>query len=224
MPKNRELLEELRLVFSGKDSFLDSMIPPFLFLIANIVFDFSIAFWFSIGGSLLIICFRLIRHQPFRNALGGLLAALLAGALTRLLDYAGAFYLPALINGGVTVIILLLSILVKRPAVAFTSYLARRWPLEWYWHPRVRPAYSEVTAIWVVFSAVKLAIQYLLYMQGNLDALAVFNLAGGWPAMLILLVTSYLYGLKRLADLQGPSVDEFKSKTPPPWQGQRRGF
>jgi len=224
MQKIHELLEELRLVFSGKNSFLDSVIPPFLLLIANIVFDFSIAFWFSIGGSLLIICFRLIRRQPIRNALGGLIAALLAGALTRLLDYAGAFYLPALVNGGVTVIILLLSIVVKRPAVAFTSYLARRWPLEWYWHPCVRPAYSEVTAIWVVFYAFKLAVQYYLYRMNDLSALAIINVAGGWPAMLILLVTSYLYGLKRLADLQGPSVEEFKSKTPPPWQGQRRGF
>jgi hypothetical protein len=43
-------------------------------------------------------------------------------------------------------------------------------------------------------------------------------------ALIILLVVSYLYGLKRLAALQGPSIDEFKSKTPPPWQGQRRGF
>jgi len=152
------------------------------------------------------------------------MVALLAGGLARLLDYASAYYLPALVNGAATVIILLVSNLLKRPAVAFTSYITRRWPLEWYWHPRVRPAYSEVTAIWVVFFAIKVAVQYYLYRINNISALAVFNVTGGWPALIILLVVSYLYGLKRLAALQGPSVDEFKSKTPPPWQGQRHGF
>jgi hypothetical protein len=86
-----------------------------------------------------------------------------------------------LVNDGATVIILLLSILVKRPAVAFTSFVTRRWPLEWYWHPRVRPAYSEVTAIWVVFFAAKLAVQYYLYRINDLSILAVFNVVGGWP-------------------------------------------
>jgi len=224
MAKLRELVEELRLVFRGKDKFLDAVIPPLVFAIVHALTDFPVAFWISIGSSFLIIFIRLIRRQPFRYALGGLAAAFLAGGLAWLLDYAGAFYLPALVNDGATMIILLLSILVKRPAVAFTSYITRRWPLEWYWHPRVRPAYSEVTAIWVVFFSVKLAIRYYLYQRNDLSALAIFNVAGGWPALIILLVVSYLYGLKRLAALQGPSVDEFKSKTPPPWQGQRRGF
>lgn len=218
------MLDELRLVLTGKDTLMDAVIPPLVFAIANALVDFSVAFWISIGSSLLFIFIRLIRRQPFRYALGGLAAALLAGGLSRLLDYAGAFYLPALVNDGVTVAILLLSILVKRPAVAFTSFVTRRWPLDWYWHPRVRPAYSEVTAIWVVFFAAKLAVQYYFYRMNDLSALAVFNVAGGWPAMIALLVVSYLYGLKRLAALQGPSVEEFKSKTPPPWQGQRRGF
>jgi hypothetical protein len=46
----------------------------------------------------------------------------------------------------------------------------------------------------------------------------------GWPALLILLVLSYIYGIWRLQDLKGPSVEEFKSAASPPWQGQRRGF
>ena len=54
--------------------------------------------------------------------------------------------------------------------------------------------------------------------------LAVTNFITGWPATILLLVFTYLYGTWRLAQLQGPSVDEFKNNTPAPWQGQRRGF
>jgi hypothetical protein len=224
MTKIQELLDELKLVFSEKNTILDAVIPPLVFAIVHALTDFPIAFWISLGSSFLIIFIRLIRCQPFRYALGGLAAAFLAGGLAWLLNYAGAFYLPALVNDGATVIILLLSILVKRPAVAFTSFVTRRWPLEWYWHPRIRPAYSEVTAIWVVFFSIKLAVRYYLYQRNDLSALAVFNVVGGWPAMIVLLVISYLYGLNRLAVLGGPSVEEFVSKTPPPWQGQQRGF
>ena len=88
----------------------------------------------------------------------------------------------------------------------------------------VRPAYSEVTAIWAVYSAVKLAFQYYFYRQAQTNALAVFNLVSGWPALIVLLVVSYLYGLKRLRQLGGPSVDEFENGISPPWQGQQRGF
>jgi hypothetical protein len=219
-----ELFEELRLVLGGKNSIMDSIIPPLLFAITNAISDFKNAFWISIGGSLAILLFRFVQRHNLRYALGGLAATFLAGGLARLLDYAGAYYLPELVNGAATVVILLLSILLKRPAVAFTSYLTRRWPLDWYWHPQVRPAYSEVTDIWIVFFVIKLAVQYYLFKYNKLTALSVFNLVSGWPAMIVLLVISYLYGLKRLASLHGPSVEEFKSKIPPPWQGQRRGF
>ena len=47
---------------------------------------------------------------------------------------------------------------------------------------------------------------------------------GPEPATMILLIVSYLYGTWRLRNLGGPSVEEFKSGTEPPWEGQQRGF
>ncbi|MDK2980740.1 MAG: hypothetical protein PWQ55_1087 [Chloroflexota bacterium] len=224
MDKIRELLEELRLVFGGRNSILDSILPPLLFVLANALFGLTPALWAAFGGSLAFVLLRLARRQPLKNALLGAGATALAAGLALLLKRAQAFFLPSLVNGALTVLVLLLSLVLKRPAVAFTSALTRRWPLQWYWHDRVRPAYSEVTAIWAVYSAIKLAFQYYFYRQGQTNALAVFNLASGWPALILLLVVSYLYGLKRLKQLGGPSVEEFKQDAPPPWQGQQRGF
>lgn len=224
MNKRRELLEELRLVFSGRNSILDSVLPPLLFVLVNALFGLTEALWAAFGGSLMFVLLRLVRHEQLKFALLGAGAIALAAGLALLLKRAQAFFLPSLVNGALTVLVLLLSLIFRRPAVAFTSYLTRRWPLGWYWHERVRPAYSEVTAIWAVYSAVKLAFQYYFYQQGQANALAVFNLVSGWPALIVLLVVSYLYGLKRLKQLGGPSVEEFKNNTPPPWQGQQRGF
>jgi len=224
MPDSKELFEEFKSVFSGSSSLLDSLLPLLLFLIINAAFGFQPALWASLGIGAVITILRLLRRQKAIYALGGLGAALLAICLRYLLDSAQAFFLPAIINGSLTTLVLLTSILVKRPAVAFTSALTRRWPLRWYWHPRVRPAYGEVTAIWVVYSLLKLAVQVVIYRHGNVDGLVLFNLIGGWPALIPLLIISYLYGLKRLRELNDPSVQEFVEALPPPWRSQQRGF
>lgn len=224
MPDSKELLEEFKSVFSGSHALLDSVLPPLLFLIINAIFGFQAAMISALVIGAGITGIRISRGQKIWYALGGIGAAGLAIGLRYLLDSTTAFFLPTLINGGLTTFVLLTSILVKRPAVAFTSALTRRWPLEWYWHPKVRPAYSEVTAIWVFFSGIKLAIQTNLYTRQELIRIAYFNFFSGWPALILLLVISYVFGLKRLSSLKGPSVDEFKNGDPPPWKGQQRGF
>ncbi len=133
------------------------------------------------------------------------------------------FFLPALITGLATVILAGVSVLVGKPMVAWTSFLARGWPLQWYWHPQVHPAYNEVTIGWAIFFAIRLAYEYDLLSRAP-ALLSLTNLILGWPAMVVLLAISYLYGLWRLQNLKGPSAEEFKNGASPPWQGQRRGF
>lgn len=116
------------------------------------------------------------------------------------------------------------SILAGKPMVAWTSYLARRWPWGWYWHPQVRPAYTEVTWFWAVFFLLRVGLQLNLFQAAQAEQLAGLNLILGWPATLLLLIFSYLYGTWRLRRLGGPSVTEFQENVEPPWQSQQRGF
>jgi len=224
MPDSKELIEEFKSIFSGSNSLLDSFLPPLLFLVINAVFGFHQALWASLGFGMVITALRLLRRQKIAFALGGLGAALFAIGLRYFLNSSKAFFLPTLINDSLIMLALLVSIIVNRPAVAFTSALTRRWPLNWYWHERIRPAYAEVTYFWVVYYALKLLILYMVYRQGNLYRLAIINFISGWPALILLLTISYIYGQKRLRKLKGPSVQEFIQNIPPPWQSQKRGF
>jgi hypothetical protein len=100
----------------------------------------------------------------------------------------------------------------------------RRWPPTWYWHPRVLPAYQEVTLAWGAFFLLQALVQWTLIQQQQVTWLAAASLLNGWPATVVLLIGTYLYGTWRLARLGGPSVAEFEAGSPPPWTGQRRGF
>jgi hypothetical protein len=224
MDKLREILEELRMVLAGRSNFLDSLLPPLLFVLLNAIWGVEVAIWASLGMAVVIAIFRLFRRQSLLYALGGAGGVALAAGVAYLLGRAEGFFLPTIVTGAITVLLCLVSVLVGRPIVAFTSFVARRWPLDWYWHPKVRPAYSEVTWLWVVFFGLRLLLQVNLFQGEAASLLGVVQLLTGWPATILLLIASYLYGTWRIRNLGGPSVEEFTSGAEPPWEGQRRGF
>ena len=221
--KWRELLDEFRLVL-GKGSLLDAVLPPVIFLIINSIFGFQAAMWTSLGLAVLIAGLRLARGQSLLYALAGIGSIGFAIGIVWILGRSVGYFLPNLVSGGMTLALSLVSLLIRRPFVAWTSFIARRWPLEWYWHPKVRQAYTEVTVAWTIFFAARLFWQFSLYQAQAASELAFVNTLLGWPAMIVLLVLSYLYGTWRLGNLHGPSVEEFRKQIPPPWKGQKRGF
>jgi hypothetical protein len=224
MDKIRELTEEFRTVVVGRGSITDSIVPPFVFVVINALAGLQVAIAGSLAFALLIALFRLSRRQSVKYALGGVGAVVLASVVAQLLGRAEGYFLPSIATGGGTLVVCLLSVLVRRPMVAWTSHLARGWPWAWYWHPKVRPAYSEVTWLWAFFFAIRLLLQSALFQGAAPELLALVNVALGWPATIVLLVVSYLYGTWRIRNLGGPSVEEFKKGTEPPWMGQQRGF
>ena len=221
--KARELLDEFRTV-AGNVGLLDTIIPPVLFLALNGWMSFQAAMVGSLGLAVLIAVLRLSRKQSLFYALAGMASVGLAIALAYLLGRSEGYFLPDIVNSGLVIGLSVVSLTIHKPMVAWTSFLARRWPLDWYWHELVRPAYTEVTLAWIIFFALRLFWQVTLFRGNDIGQLALVNTLSGWPATIILLIVSYLYGTWRLANLGGPSVEEFRNHVPPPWQSQRRGF
>lgn len=222
--KLNELLQELRAVVFGRRHIIDSVVPPLLFWVLVKWLDFSYAVWGALSLAVLFLVWRLIRRQSIGTAVAGVAGVLLSLALVQILNREEGFFLPGILTGVGTVLLAVGSIAAGKPLVAWTSYLARRWPLDWYWHPRVRPAYTEVTWFWAIFFLLRVVLQLNLFQAAQAELLAGINLLLGWPATLLLLIFSYLYGTWRLRQLGGPSVAEFQENAAPPWQSQQRGF
>ena len=238
MPGNdrSELLEELRSVLAGRAGrILDTVLPLAVYLVV-----LALGSWFAqhlpaltgetaalagaAAAALGLLIVRLLRRQSVVYALGGLGAVGLAAVLIQQGSSGAGFFLPGLVTGGLTVLLTVVSSALNRPLVAWTSHLARRWPLEWYWHPKVLPAYNEVTIAWGVVFSLRLWLEYSLYTRGEVQSLGFVRLFLGWPFTILLLIGSYVYGVRRLRKLGGPSVEEFKTGAEPPWESQRRGF
>lgn len=225
MGKLQELGEELSGVVSGRGArLLDSFLPAVVFLIGNSFLDVNIALIGAIGISILFAIYRILRKENLTYALGGLGGTLLAAVFVKLSGSGSGFFLPRFVSGSITVIACVVSVALNRPLVAWSSFITRRWSLDWYWHPQVLPAYNEVTIFWAVAFAARLTFEFWLYQQDAVGALATVRILLGWPFIVLLLIISYLYGLWRLGTLHGPSVEEFKAGKAPPWEGQKRGF
>jgi hypothetical protein len=225
MSKLKELQEELKSVFSGRwVRLFDSFLPLLIFLITNPLFGVNVALCGSLATAGLFAIVRILKRDTLVYALGGLGGVLLAGVFVILSGSESGFFLPGLISGAITVILCVISTVIKRPLVAWSSFIARRWPLNWYWHPKVLPAYNEVTIIWAVSFSIRLVLEFWLFQQQAVSVLGVTRVLLGWPFTVIILIASYLYGLWRLDQLSGPSVEEFKRGKEPPWEGQKRGF
>jgi hypothetical protein len=222
--KFNEVMEEFRTVDLGRGGVLDVMLPPLAFLLANALAGSSAAMLAALLTAGALVLFRRLRHQSVLYALFGLGASLLALILAQVLRRAEVFFLPDMITNLALAAASVLSVAVRRPLVAWTSHLVRRWPREWYWHPRVRPAYTEVTLAWAVYFLAQALIQLSVFQLRDAAYLAALGLFTGWPATVVLLILTYLYGTWRLPRLAGPSVDEFRTQAAPPWTGQRRGF
>lgn len=222
--KSRELVDEFRTVFAGRGHLADSIIPPVIFVIVNVLLGLQYAVWGSLAVAMVITTLRLARREPAGYALGGVGGVVLAILVAWWLGRAEGYFVPSIVTAGATVVAAVASVLAGRPLVAWTSHVYRRWPVHWYWHPQVRPAYSEVTWLWAFFFALRLLLQLTLFQGQASGLVAVLNVLLGWPATIALLVVSYLYGTWRLRQLGGPSVEEFKAGAEPPWKGQQRGF
>lgn len=222
--KVKELAQEFRTVFTGKINTADAIVPPLLYALVNWLAGLVPAVLAASILAALLTAFRLVKKQSWLYAFGGLVLTLLAAGFAWYSRNAANFFLPDLLSGGVLLAGALLSIAFKKPLAAWSSHLTRGWPRQWYWLPNIRPAYTEVTWIWAAFIAARLIAEYTLYQQGNVTLLGGANILLGWPAMIVILIISYLYGIWRLQKLAGPGVEEFLANQPAPWKGQRKGF
>jgi len=220
--KKEEILEELRSIFLNKT--FDAVLPPLVYAISNSILGLQIAVILAVTTAFIIFSKRIIKNENWKYSLGGLIGVIFASSLAFLSNNASSYFIPALTSSTLFLLAVVITLLVGKPLAAWASHLSRGWPLEWFWRKDVKPAYREVTIFWAIYFALRLSIQLNLFFSDAVLNLAWVNIILGWPTIIVVLTISYIYGVWRLDNLEGPGVDEFKKGKKPTWDGQKRGF
>lgn len=145
------------------------------------------------GTSGLFILYRLITRKSVSSALIGAIAVGFAAWLA-LRDGGQAvdYFIPGFITNAVYCSVLLISILVRWPIIGVLVELLRGHDMKWRKNPRVLTVYSLVTAFWVGFFSLRLAVQLPLYFAGNTELLATARVAMGPPLYALVILSTWL--------------------------------
>lgn len=218
----KEVSEELISVLRGRT--LDALLPPILFFVLFQILGLTIALIGSVVLNIIILLYRVRKRDNMVYAIGGFIGVLFAAIITYISRNASNFFLPDIIGTTTLILITVLSILYKRPVAAYLSHLTRGWTWDWFMREDVRPAYMEVSMFWLLFLMSRLIIEIYLYLNYSVQELVWANVILGLPITLLVLTISYIYGIWRLHNLEGPGIDEYNNNQEPPFRGQRRGF
>jgi hypothetical protein len=220
--KINDIIEELSFVLKGKT--VDALLPPLLFMVLQSFFTLLQASIIALLISAGLAIARMIQKKPLSYALGGFLAVVVSAGFALFANNASDYFLPGILTSTALAILIVLSTLFDRPVAAYVSHLTRGWPLEWFWRDDIKPAYREVTVFWALMFSLNTTALWLLYLNASFTDLALVTTLLGLPFIFIVLIVTYVYGMWRLKQLQGPSVDEFLNHKKAPFRGQRKGF
>lgn len=222
MEKFNEWLEQLQLVFRNKT--IDALFPPLIFFLVYRFSTLEIAAGLTLVYIVCLIGYRVLKKHTMKYVFVGTGGVLLSIGFSALSGDAIHYYLPGLISTGLIVFGTLISLIIKKPLAALASHITRGWPIQWYLRDDIRPAYRNVTILWAVYFFVRLAIQVPIYLMGAFDLYFFINNVLGWPMNIVLLIVTYVIGIRGLRKLSGPSVEEYLNQDNPPYEGQQKGF
>jgi hypothetical protein len=145
------------------------------------------------GTSGVFIIYRLITRKSASSALIGALAVGFAAWLAlREGGSAVDYFIPGFITNAVYGSVLLLSILVRWPIIGVLVEVLRGHDMSWRKNRKLLAVYSAITAFWVGFFSLRLAVQLPLYFAGNTELLATARVAMGPPLYALVIVTTWL--------------------------------
>jgi Protein of unknown function (DUF3159) len=116
------------------------------------------------------------------------------------------YFLPRVVTNAAVGLVLVVTILVGRPAIGLIAGLIYRFPQEWLAQPEVRRVFALATWPWVGLCALRAGVYLLLIDAHQVGWLAAVSTVLGWPAFAALLIATYAFVRRRVTALQRPAT------------------
>jgi hypothetical protein len=172
---------------------IETLVPGLVFVI---VLAAGKNAWWAIGVSATVsvgfTAYRVIRRQAPTQALVGLLGVVVSAALAVFSNKPEDNFVPGMLTNAAYGAVLLVSVLVRWPLIGVVVNLLRGQGSHWRKNRHQLRVYTGVTLMWVAMFAVRLLVEYPLYLAGNVAALAVVKIALGLPLYVPVLAATWL--------------------------------
>jgi hypothetical protein len=176
----------------GVRGLVESIVPGLGFLVTyTITKELLPSVLAPLAVSVIFIVIRLLTRQSVTTALAGALGIGISAALALFTGNANDNFVPGFFINGTVLLIMLVSLAVRRPFVGVLVGLLLN-DDDWRKDPAKLRVAAIATILWATLSALRLAVQVPLYFASTADALAATKLIMGVPLYAGLLWVTWL--------------------------------
>lgn len=198
MPETVQEVEEERVLLTralgGWRGIFDSGVPTILFVVVYLATSSNLttAIWVALGGAVVIALWRIIRRESLQQIAAGLVGVGISAFVASRTGTGEGYFIPGLLQNAAYGVAFLISILIGWPLIGvIVGFLTGR-GVSWRGDSELRKAYAAASWIWVGLFALRIAVQFPLYLAGWVGPLGVAKVVMGVPLFVAAAYFTYL--------------------------------
>lgn len=177
-----EVLAQVSEGVGGPRGAFESALPIIVFTIAYVTIDnLGRSLTLGIASAVIPLVIRLVQKSSVRFVFNGLIGIAIAALIARSTGRAEDAFLPGIIQAAAWAGVLTLSILAGRPLAGYLVGSVMGEPTDWHRRPPIRKVSRRLTLVLLFPMALRVAVQFPLYLAGEVAWLGVTKVAMGWP-------------------------------------------
>ncbi|HEX5543140.1 MAG TPA: DUF3159 domain-containing protein [Micromonospora sp.] len=189
------LSEQMAEQLGGVRGLIESSIPIAVFIVANLAWSLYPAIYTSVGTAVAIAGFRLLRRQPVRHAVNGILGIAIGAWLAYRSGEAKDFYLPGIWIAMSQAVLLFGSVVIRKPLIGYAwAIVAAGGRHDWLRDDRLYRTFQWLTVAWGISLVLRGAVQWALWAAGQADWLGIARIGLSWPIYLGMLALTVWAG------------------------------
>jgi hypothetical protein len=192
------LLDQL----GGVGGLVFSAVPTAVFVAVNLVAGLQPAIWASLGVAVAVGVWRRLRREPLQPAVSGILGVVVCAVIAYHTGQARGFFLYGIWSSLLTGLMLMVSVVVRRPLVGVLWSVLNGAGFGWRTNRRARFGFDVATMVWAVFLLARFSVQHHLYDLRQANWLGVARLAMGLPLTAVAALVT-VWAIRRAARVTG---------------------
>jgi hypothetical protein len=173
---------QLSTALGGKRGMAEGAVPTAAFTIAFVASrDLRLSLTVGVALAVAALVLRIVQRQPVQFVVNSLVGIAIAAVFALRSGRAEDVFLPGIIYNAAYAAVMSFSVLVRWPVVGLMIGSVTGDLAGWRSSPGVVRLCSRLTWLLVLPCAVRVAVQYPLYLAGEVGWLGVSKIALGWP-------------------------------------------
>jgi len=187
--------EQISEQLGGLRGLIETSVPVLAFVLLNFIVGLDVVglpedsrtgLYIAIGGAVgmavAIAVYRLVRKEPVRHAVNGIIGIALGAYLAARSGQAKDFYLPGILLTLGQAAVLLLSTAFRKPIIGYVwAVMANKGRHDWLHDRRLLATFQWLTVAWAASLFVRGGVQGVLYWMDRADLLGVARIFLSWP-------------------------------------------